>query len=141
VSDIGSGVNFKRKGLLSILDGCLQGTISEVVVAHRDRLARIGYGIVEYVIRRSGCLLTVLEDGCGNGGTTELAEDIIAVLTHFAAKHHGRRKYSKRSDRDAQVSDLPYNETEEGVREDVRSKALLLEQSKDVHDQVATGGG
>jgi putative resolvase len=133
VSDIGSGVNFGRKGLLAILDGCMQGTIAEVVVAHRDRLARIGYGIIEHVIRRSGCVLTIVEGNSSSGCTSELAEDVIAVLTHFAAKHHGRRAYKKRCDGDAKVSNLSNDAAEGGVSEDVRRQKILLEPGEAIH--------
>lgn len=95
VSDIGSGVNFARPGLCSLLERCMRGDVSEVVVSHRDRLARIGSGLVEFVIERSGCVLTVLEDTSGDGHTSELAEDVMAVLTHFTARHNGRRSYRR----------------------------------------------
>lgn len=98
ISDIGSGVNFGRRGLLSILDGCLQGTIREVVVAYRDRLARIGFSLVERVIKWNGSILTVVEDRSCDGCPEELAEDVMAVLTHFTAKHHGRRSYVRSED-------------------------------------------
>ena len=39
--DIGSGINFKRKGLLTLLDACLQGHVEEVVVSDRDRLGEL----------------------------------------------------------------------------------------------------
>ena len=42
ISDIASGINFKRKGLSTILDASLQGTIGEIIIAHRDRLCRFG---------------------------------------------------------------------------------------------------
>ena len=38
VTDIGSGINWKRKGLKTILESAMSGDISELVVAHRDRL-------------------------------------------------------------------------------------------------------
>ena len=93
VSDVASGVNFSRRGLRTVLDACLQGTVSEVVVAHRDRLARIGTGLVEYIMHQGGAVLTVVEDCSRDGCPEELAEDILEVLTHFTAKHNGRRAY------------------------------------------------
>jgi predicted site-specific integrase-resolvase len=95
VSDIGSGVNFSRRGLRSILDACMRGAVSEVVVAHRDRLARIGASLVEYIITQSGSVLKVVEDRSCNGCPEELAEDVLAVLTHFTARHNGKRTYHR----------------------------------------------
>ena len=44
VQDIASGINFRRRGLITILDQVFAGNVSTVVVAHRDRLTRFGYG-------------------------------------------------------------------------------------------------
>jgi predicted site-specific integrase-resolvase len=46
VTDIGSGTNWKRKGLQTILDLAMRANISEVVVAHRDRLCRFGFELI-----------------------------------------------------------------------------------------------
>lgn len=92
-SDIGGGVNFARPGLRTLLDACMRGAVSEVVVAHRDRLARIGTGLIEHIIERCGSVLTVIEDRTCDGCPEELANDVLEVLTHFTAKHNGKRSY------------------------------------------------
>ena len=94
VSDIASGVNLGRKGLVALLDRCLAGSVKEVVVAHRDRLARIGFELLEHIIARSGSVLTVYQDPSCKDCFEELGDDLMAIVTHFAAKHHGRRKYT-----------------------------------------------
>jgi hypothetical protein len=66
------------------------------VVAHRDRLARIGYGLLEHVFLRAGSVLTIVEDNACDGCPEELHEDVMAVLTHFTAKHNGKRSYANR---------------------------------------------
>src|SRR5882724_3751026 len=54
ITDIASGLNFKRKGLKAILERSLQGDKLTVVVAHRDRLARFGFDLLEWLIERNG---------------------------------------------------------------------------------------
>ena len=49
LSDIGSGLNFQRKGLQRLLELTFQGAVSEVVVAHRDRLSRFGYELFDFI--------------------------------------------------------------------------------------------
>ena len=49
IKDIGSGLNWKRKGLITLLDLVTNGEIQEVVVAHRDRLARFGTELIQYI--------------------------------------------------------------------------------------------
>src|SRR6266496_1206739 len=53
ISDIGSGLNFKRKGLKALLERCLQGDKLTIVVAHRDRLARFGFELIEWLVERN----------------------------------------------------------------------------------------
>ena len=88
LSDIGSGINFTRKGLQTILDTCLQGTIGEVVVAHRDRLSRFGFDLIKCFIANAGGKLTVLDDDGNKSTEQELAEDRI-----YRCKQMGKRSY------------------------------------------------
>jgi putative resolvase len=108
VSDIGSGLNFKRRGLLNLLDLAVEGRLAEVVVSHRDRLARFGFEFIQHVFRRHGALVTVLHPPNAEAGsaTGELAEDLLAVVTVFAARHHGRRRSTsgKKMQKDQDIS-------------------------------------
>lgn len=94
ISDIGSGINFKRKGLSTILDSCLQGTIGEVVVAHRDRLCRFGFELIESLITKAGGKLTVLENNTESTPQTELADDLLAIIHIFSCRQMGKRSYT-----------------------------------------------
>jgi predicted site-specific integrase-resolvase len=61
ITDIASGINFKRKGLSTILDACLQNNIGELVIAHRDRLCRFGFELIEQLVSKAGGTIKVLE--------------------------------------------------------------------------------
>ena len=63
VSDVGSGLNFKRRGLLALLERLHQGDKLRVVVAYRDRLARFGTELIEVLLERNGGELVVLISG------------------------------------------------------------------------------
>ena len=60
VTDVGSGLNFKRRGLLSLLDRLHRGEKLTLVVAYRDRLARFGAELIERLIEQNGGQLVVL---------------------------------------------------------------------------------
>jgi putative resolvase len=49
VSDVGSGLNFKRKGLLSLLEQSERGLVQEIVVASKDRLCRFGFDLLAWI--------------------------------------------------------------------------------------------
>lgn len=61
VEDVGSGLNFKRRGLRSLLERAMRGEKLQVVVAHKDRLARFGAELISFVIEQNGGRVVVLD--------------------------------------------------------------------------------
>lgn len=98
IQDIGSGINFKRKGFQTILDSCLQGVVGKVVVAHRDRLCRFGFELVESIIDKSGGKLHVIGDEQHKSIEQELSEDLLSIVHIFCCRQMGKRKYRKKSE-------------------------------------------
>jgi len=98
VQDIGSGLNYKRKGFTAILDRVLEGLVKEVVVLHKDRLCRFGGELVESIFEKAGTKLVVHSESNSAGHTTEqeLAEDLLAITTVFVARHNGMRGAANR---------------------------------------------
>lgn len=62
IEDCGSGLNFKRRGLRSLLERSMRGDKLKVVVAHRDRLCRFGFDLIRYVVEFSGGEILVLDN-------------------------------------------------------------------------------
>lgn len=116
VKDVASGVNFKRPGLQTILEQSLKGVVEEVVVMHRDRLARIGYDLLEFIFAKAGTKIVVY----GQDESTDehdLADDLLAVTTLFVASHHGRRAAANRKRRREEERRCRESEEEEGGEE------------------------
>jgi excisionase family DNA binding protein len=107
ISDIGSGLNYNRKGFSRLLEGIFTGTVEEIVVAYKDRLCRFGFEIIEQLCKHFSTTITVVDDSDPKSEELELAEDIISIITVFSARFHGRRKYGNRKLRDKKVSNLP----------------------------------
>lgn len=96
IKDIGSGINFKRKGFKRILEELFNGNIKEVVVAHKDRFSRFGYSLFEWIFQQHGAKLICDKETTGDE-TKELSEDLMAIITVFTARYHGKRKYKSTS--------------------------------------------
>ena len=94
ISDIGSGINFKRKQFLWLLEQASLGNVKEVVVAHRDRLCRFGFELVELFFSKHNVKLMVLDDS-KSSPQTELVTDLLSIITVFSCRIHGLRKYTK----------------------------------------------
>lgn len=112
IHDVGSGINWKRHGLLSILDGAFKGDISEVVVYSRDRLSRLGFDIIEWVLNRHGCKVTVV-NAADQSPEEELSDDLMSIVQVFCCRRNGRRRYrsAEASDQDAKGETQPDKRT------------------------------
>lgn len=96
IKEISSGINFKRKGLKSILDSSIQGLVEEVVVAHRDRLCRIAFEHFEWLFDHLGVNL-VVDSNEILSTESELANDLFEIIHVFSCRHYGqRRNYTSR---------------------------------------------
>jgi len=84
LSDVGSGLNFKRKNFLSLLERADRGEFSTVVVAHRDRLCRFAFELVEWFLAKSGVRIVVHGDTAAN--EDELAQDLLSVVNVLIAQ-------------------------------------------------------
>lgn len=93
IQDIGSGFNFERKGFITLLDRVMQGKVQEIVVAHNDRLTRIGFQFILFICQHFNTKLTVLSHQEHRSAKREFTEEFISVITYFTAKFYGMRKY------------------------------------------------
>lgn len=121
IRDIGSGLNFKRKGLRSLLERAMRGERLTVVVTYRDRLARFGFDLIEWAIERSGGKVVVLHQ-IDTSPTAELVADLMAIVTVFSSRLHGLRSYKR-----ALKSDLA--EAVEGAETDIAELGGKLPES------------
>lgn len=103
VSDIGSGINFKRKSLLWLLEQASLGNVKEVVVAHRDRLSRFGFELIQWFFSKYNVTLMVL-DRSESSPQQELVADLLSIITVFSCRIHGLRKYSDSIKKDKVLS-------------------------------------
>lgn len=93
IKDIGSGLNFKRPGLKTVVEYAIRGEIEELVVAYRDRLARFGYDLLEHLIEKYSCGKIVVLNNRQSSPQEELTDDLLSIITVFSARSNGLRKY------------------------------------------------
>ena len=104
VRDIGSGLNFKRKGLKAILVSAITGDIEEIVVAHRDRLARFGFDLIEHIVTSNKGKIVVLNDD-RSSPQEELVKDLISIITVFSSRVYGLRRYKSKITKQIETTD------------------------------------
>jgi predicted site-specific integrase-resolvase len=100
--DIGSGLNYKRKGLQTLLEQVYKGNVKSIVVSHKDRLCRFGSELLEQIFNTFGTKLVVHSKTYKHSDdieSNELRDDLLAVTTYFVAKHNGKRAAANRKKR------------------------------------------
>jgi predicted site-specific integrase-resolvase len=98
ISDIASGINFKRKGLNKIIDLAIENKINKVVIAYKDRLTRFGFDLIERILKvHSNCDI-IIENKItdDNKPEEEIMQDVLTIFNVFNAKINGMRKYNKK---------------------------------------------
>lgn len=97
IEDIGSGINFNRRGLRKIIDLAIDGRINKLVVAHKDRLTRFGFNLIEDLIKKYSNGQVILDDEkeLKKEPKEELVDDVLQILNVYTAKMNGLRKYKK----------------------------------------------
>lgn len=104
VSDIGSGINFKRPGFVSLLESIQEGAIGEIVVASKDRLCRFGFEIIEWLCQYHNTKLVVLEHR-DFSPEEELSAELLDIVQVFCCRRNGHRRYSNKISKDEVKAD------------------------------------
>jgi predicted site-specific integrase-resolvase len=102
VQDIGSGLNFKRKGLRALLVRFMRGDKLTIVIACRDRLCRFGFELFQFMAEQNGGSIVVLSSPV-HCPESELTADLLAILHVFSCRMHGLRSYSKKIKEDSNL--------------------------------------
>ncbi len=93
VEDIGSALNYKRKGFNQIVEQIELGQVRRLIIAYQDRFVRFGYDWFEHFCERHGTNITVI-NGESFSPEEELVRDLLAIVTVFSARLHGLRSHT-----------------------------------------------
>jgi len=97
ITDIGSGLNEKRKGFLRLLDRVLHNEVDKVVVLYEDRLTRFGFDTLRRVFEAHGTTIEVLNQKADvKPPQQELVKDLITIISHFSGKLYGMRSHKQK---------------------------------------------
>lgn len=90
IKDIGSGINYNKKGLSELLELICKNKVDTVYVLYKDRLVRFGFEILQKVAELHNTQIVVL-DNEDKTKEQELVEDLIQIITVFSCRLHGKR--------------------------------------------------
>lgn len=96
IKDIGSGINYKKKGLKELINRIENNEVSKVVIFYKDRLIRFGFELIEYLCEINNVEIEVIDNSeCSK--EKELTDDLIQIITVFANRLYGQ--HSKKTKR------------------------------------------
>ena len=91
LADLGSGMNYQKKGLKRLLNAIIEGEIGRLVITHKDRLLRFGAELVFSICEARGVEVVILNQGDDTSFEEDLAKDVLEIITVFSARLYGSR--------------------------------------------------
>ena len=104
-TDIGSGLNFKRKNWNKLLDDVQSKKVSKIIIAHKDRFVRFGFDWFQSFCIKNGCDIEVVNNE-KLSPQEEMIQDLISIIHVFSCRVYGLRKYKKELVDDKNVKDI-----------------------------------
>lgn len=90
ITDIGSGINYNKKGLNQLIDMITNSEVEKMVILYKDRLLRLGFEIIENLCNKYGTIIEII-DNTEKTEEQELVEDLIQIVTVFSCRLQGKR--------------------------------------------------
>lgn len=95
ISDIGSGLNYKKTGLNKLIELICTNQIDRIVINYKDRLVRNGFELIEKVCKMHNVSIEIInltEDNNKN----ELVDDVLSIITVYSAKLYGSKSHKNK---------------------------------------------
>ena len=88
LTEVGSGLNDKRKKLHQLLDMVLQDKVDRIFVTYKDRLTRFGFYYLEKVCSYHNVKIIVIKNASEEESIQEeLTKDMMALIAFFSGKN------------------------------------------------------
>ena len=96
ISDLGSGINYNKKGLQHLIDLIIEDEVERLVLTHKDRLLRFGAELVFSICEAKEVEIVIINRGEDASFEENLAKDILEITTIFSEKYDLRSIKNKK---------------------------------------------
>lgn len=93
IQDLGSGLNYKKKGLRKLIEYILDEQVDRLVLTHKDRLLRFGSELIFALCEHFGVEVIILNRKEDSSFEEDLAKDVLEIITVFSARLYGSRSH------------------------------------------------
>lgn len=91
ITDLGSGMNYHKKGLKKLLSEIIAGRVERLVIAHKDRLLRFGAELIFAICECKNVEVVIVNKGQDTTFEEDLAKDVLEIITVFSARLYDSR--------------------------------------------------
>jgi putative resolvase len=96
IADLGSGMNYKKKGLVRLIKLLCSSQIDRLVITHKDRLLRFGSELIFTLCEVYGCEVVIINKSAESTFEEDLAQDVLEIITVFSARLYGSRSHKNK---------------------------------------------
>jgi len=96
LSDVGSGLNTNRKGLMKLFDYVVNRKVDVVAITYKDRLTRFGFEYLEFFFKQYNVRIEAILGEEDKDTYQEFVEDLMSIITSFAGKLYGMKSHKKK---------------------------------------------
>ena len=96
ITDLGNGMNYKKKGLIKLIKLLCSSQIDRLVLTHKDRLLRFGSELIFFLCEIFGCEVVIINCSEDNTFEDDLAQDVLEIITVFSARLYGSRSHKNK---------------------------------------------
>ena len=96
VSALGSGMNYKKKGLIRLIKLICSNQIDRLVITHKDRLLRFGSELIFMLCEIFGVEVCIINRSEDSTFEEDLANDVLEIITVFSARLYGSRSHKNK---------------------------------------------
>jgi predicted site-specific integrase-resolvase len=96
ISDLGSGLNYKKKGLVKLIKMICSEQVDRLVLTHKDRLVRFGVELIFTLCEHFGVEVVMINRSEDSTFEEDLSEDVMDIITVFSARIYGSRSHKNK---------------------------------------------
>lgn len=95
ITDLGSGLNFKKKGLNKLIQQIIENKVERIVLTHKDILLRFGSDLLINIAKYFNTE-TIILNNKEQTFEEELSSDVLEIITVFSARLYGSRSHKNK---------------------------------------------
>ncbi len=96
IADLGSGMNYRKKGLSRLIKMICSCEVDRLVLTHKDRLLRFGSDLIFSLCEIFGCEVIIINKSSESTFEEDLASDVLEIITVFSARLYGSRSHKNK---------------------------------------------